>query len=263
MGAVAGIAVSAIGGAIGGGAGGMLGGLLGGGGFMSGIGQLVSSFLGGGGAEGIGKALAGFSPANILNAVSNLFNSISGNGVKEACNTLCKEHGMPKFIQDAVNKAVDAAMKKNEKPTEGDVQSKLNDATKTDAEKEIQELAKKMVDLVLKQLGEEGKESAGTGKAGGKKPAMSWLQAIAKAMGDTLGAKAAKMTELSQKVSDAADAQKEAGDDKEAQQAAAADMTSAQTELNGVTQEFKLMTEAFNTALKTLGDSLSSLGRRQ
>ncbi|RRD58224.1 hypothetical protein EII20_03095 [Comamonadaceae bacterium OH2545_COT-014] len=270
MGAVAGVAISAIGGAMGGaGAGGLLGGLLGGGGFLGGIGQLISGFLGGaggaGGAGGLAQVLQGFSPANILNAAANLFNAISGNSIKEAANTLQKEDGMPKFIQEAVNKAVDEVMKKFNKPTEGDVQNKLNDATKQDADKEIQDLAQKMVELVRKHLEneqkEEGAEAAG-GKKGGKTKPMSWLQAIAKAMGDALGAKAAKMTELADKVSGAADKQASA-EDKQAKQDAAAEMTSAQTELNGVSQEFKLMTEAFNTAIKSLGDSLSTLGRRQ
>ncbi|MDO5087369.1 MAG: hypothetical protein Q4D74_07140 [Comamonadaceae bacterium] len=288
MGAVAGVAISAIGGAMGGaGAGGLLGGLLGGGGFLGGIGQLISGFLGGaggaGGAGGLAQILQGFSPVNILNATANLFNAINGNSVKEAANTLQKEDGMPKFVQEAINKAVDEVMKKFNKPTEGDVQKKLDDATKSDADKTTKELADKIVDLVRKRLNEgvkdsgKGEEEAASG-TGRKKTAGSWLMTIAKAMGEVLGEKAGKMVELANEVKSAAKEQKAAADMKAeaangseedkakaeaADKKAAAHMTEAQTELQGVSQEFKLLTETVSTVIKGLGESLSTMGRKQ
>ena len=50
---------------------------------------------------------------------------------------------------------------------------------------------------------------------------------------------------------------------KKAKEGAAREMTAAQAELNGVNQEFKILTEASNTVIKGIGDSLSTLGRRQ
>ena len=98
---------------LGGAGGGMLGGMLGG----SMLSNLLGGILGGGGAggaDGIARAIQGFSPANVLNAAANLINAMHGGAVKDAASTLQKEDGMPKFIQDAINKAVDEILKKNE-----------------------------------------------------------------------------------------------------------------------------------------------------
>lgn len=248
---------------MGGAGGGMLGGMLGGG--------LLSNLLGGlmggiGGSDGIAKAIQGFSPANVLNAAANLVNAMHGGAVKGAAEQLQREDGMPKFIQDAINQAVDKVLQQNKKPTDACCQRQLEDACKDGLKKEMDDLIKKLVDNIRKQLGEECKdatgESTGAGR-GGKKSAGSWLQAIAKAMGEVLGEKAAKMVELSDKISDAAQAQKGAGDDEEAKAAAAADMTEAQTEMQGVSQEYKLLTETINTVLKGIGEALANLGRKQ
>ncbi|MDO5624122.1 MAG: hypothetical protein Q4G71_05490 [Pseudomonadota bacterium] len=281
MGAAVGVVASAV---LGGGGGGLLGGMLGGGGLLGGIGQLVSGFLGGaGGAGGIGQVLQGFSPANIINATANLFNSVNGNSVKDAACTLHKEHGMPKFVQDIVNQAVDKILKQNHKETDPAAQKALDDATKGDADKTIQEMAQKIVDIVTKRLNEgvkgaggeggEGEAAAGSGR---KKTAGSWLMLIAQAMGEVLGEKAAKMVELSQEVSAAAKEQKAAAQEmKDAKtedqkkdagasdKKAAARMTEAQTELQGVSQEYKLLTETISTVIKGIGESLSTMGRKQ
>lgn len=265
-----GAAVGVVAGVIGGGGGGMLGGLLGGSGLLGGLGQLLGGFLGGSNKLDLGKVLEGFSPVNILNATANLINSINGGSVKEAARTLQKEDGLPKFLQEAIEKAVDKVLKENKKSTEGDVQNKLDNATKQDADKEINNLAKKMVDLVRKQIKEEGNESASGAQGGKKYKAKSWLMAIAEAMGQVLGEKAAKMVELTDKISAASEKQKavEGKDEKDpevkkAKEGAAREMTAAQAELNGVSQEFKILTEASNTVIKGIGDSLSTLGRRQ
>ena len=91
------------------GGGGLMGGLMGGmggGGILS---QILAGILGGaggsGGAEGIGKAMQGFAPANVLNATANLVSSMLGNSTKDAARTLHREDGMPKFVMDAINNA--------------------------------------------------------------------------------------------------------------------------------------------------------------
>ncbi len=244
---------------MGGGAGGMLGGMLGGG-MLS---NLLGGLLGGGGAggaEGIAKAIQGFSPANVLNAAANLVNAMHGGAVKGAAEQLQREDGMPKFIQDAINQAVDKILKQHHKPTDPCCERQLGDATKDGLQKEMDDLIKKLVDNIRKQLGEEGKESSGAGK-GGKKSTGSWLQAIAKAMGAVLGQKAGEMVRLSDKVSSLGE--KSAGLKGEEKQDNAQEMTAAQTELQGVSQEYKLLTETISTVLKGIGEALSTMGRKQ
>jgi hypothetical protein len=241
---------------MGGAGGGMLGGLLGGG--M--MGQLLGGLLGGGNAEGIAKAIQGFSPANVFNAAANLVNAMHGGAVKEAASQLQRQDGMPKFIQDAVNQAVDKLLGQNQKPTDARCQHQLEDASKDGLKKEMDDLVKQLVDNIRKQLGEESTEAAG-GSKGGKKSAGSWLQAIAKAMGDVLGQKAAEMVRLSDKVSSLAE--EGAGLEGDDKQQNAQEMTAAQTELQGVSQEYKLLTETISTELKGIGEALSTMGRKQ
>ncbi|MDO5288721.1 MAG: hypothetical protein Q4F13_03700 [Pseudomonadota bacterium] len=248
---------------MGGAGGGMLGGMLGGGL----LGNLVGGLLGGGGAggmDGIAKAIQGFSPANVLNATANLVNAMHGGAVKGAAEQLKREDGMPKFIQDAINQAVDKILQQNKKPTDPCCEQKLGEATKEGLQKEMDDLVKKLVDNIRKQLGEESKdatgEASGAGKSG-KKSTGSWLQAIAKAMGEVLGQKAGEMVKLSDKVSSLGE--KSSGLEGDAKQENAQAMTAAQTELQGVSQEYKLLTETVSTVLKGIGEALSTMGRKQ
>ena len=263
MGAAVGVVASVV---TGGGAAGMFGGLLGGGGGL--LGSLISGIMGGGGAggaaDGIGKVLQNFSPANVLNAAANLINAANGGAVKDAASQLHKEDGLPKFIQDAINQAVDKVLQQNQKPADATCQQQLGDATKDGLKKEMDDLIKQLVDNVRKQVGEESKDAAGDASGcgkGGKKSAGSWLQAIAKAMGEVLGNKAGEMVKLTDKISSLAkEGQSLKGEDK---QQNAQEMTAAQTEMQGVSQEYKLLTETVNTVLKGIGEALSNLGRKQ
>lgn len=280
MGAAVGVVASVV---TGGGAGGLLGGLLGGGGLL---GNLISGILGGGGAggaSGIGKAMEGFAPANVLNATANLMSSILGNSGKEAMNTLHKEDGMPKFIRDAVNKAIDEAVTKCRKDVDPEVQGKLDDVTKDDSLKEIKKLTdqllEKVRDILEKNTSDATKESTSGEKCkGGKKSSQSWFAAIAEAMGKVYGAKTAEVVKLSEQVSNVADKQsalaekakgvdsKDENGNKEIEnekQKLAAEMTKAQTELQGAAQEMKLISETVSTLLKSIGEALSGVARKQ
>lgn len=259
MGAAVGVAISAIGGAMGGaGAGGLLGGLLGGGGFLGGIGQLISGFLGGaggaGGAGGLAQILQGFSPVNVINAVTNLFNAVAGGGLKQAAQTLQKEDGMPKFVQDAVNKAVEKVLKEHFKPTEGDIQQKLDDATKNEARSAIDDIAEQIVDSVRRQMTQKTGEGADKAEGKGKKSGGSWLQAIAEAMGEIMGKKAAEMVERSERMSEAA-----GKDGKEG----AKEMQAENAKFQAAQQEFSILSNAFSTAMKSIGENMSAMARKQ
>lgn len=252
-----GAAVAVVAPALMGGAGGMLGGMLG----SSMLGQLLGGLLGGGGAGGadsIAKALQGFAPTNVLNAVTNLVGTLMGGGAQQAMQTLQREDGMPRFVQDAVNKAVDKILKDLKKPTEGADQA-LGDAAKGDIQKSIDDIAKQIVDSVRRQMTESTSEGGKDSKSGGKAGAKSWLQAIAQAMGEAMGNKAAKMVELSNKLKE----QSSAGGDEKAQAQAAKEMQATNAEFQAVSQEFKLLTDAFSTALKSLGEGMGSMARKQ
>ena len=233
---------------------GMLGGLLGGSGLLGGLGKMIGGLIGGGNSSGISKVLEGFSPANIINATVNLVNAINGKGARQAVDTLAKEDGLPKYLQQEIKKVIDEVFKKFEKPTEGDLQDKLNNATKDDQQKSINDFAKQIIDSVRKQLTEKLSEGAEGSRGKGKKSAGSWLQAIAKAMGEAMGDRASKMVELSNKMGEAA---KQEGDK------GAKEMQSISSQFQAVSQEFNLLSNTFSTAIKSLGEGMTNMARKQ
>ena len=272
------------------GGGGLMGGLMGGMGGSGILSQILAGILGGaggsGGAEGIGKAMQGFAPANVLNATANLVSSMLGNSTKDAARTLHREDGMPKFVMDAINKAVDEAVKKHFKPVDPETQNALNDVTKDDSMKEIKKLTdqllEKVRELMNERISDETKEATSTDKKGEgarkKKSAQSWFAAIAEAMGKVYGAKTAEVVRLSGEVSNVADKQAALADknkgidpkDEKATKAAeaekeklAAEMTKKQTELQGAAQEMKLISETVSTLLKSIGEALAGMARKQ
>ena len=249
-----GAAVGVVAGVIGGGGGGMLGGLLGGSGLLGGLGKMIGGLIGGGNSSGISKVLEGFSPANIINATANLVNAINGKGAKQAVDTLAKEDGLPKYLQQEIKKVIDEVFKKFEKPTEGDLQDKLNNATKDDQQKSINDFAKQIIDSVRKQLTEKLSEGAEGSRGKGKKSAGSWLQAIAKAMGEAMGDRASKMVELSNKMGEAAKKEGEKG---------AKEMQGISAQFQAVSQEFNLLSNTFSTAIKSLGEGVTTMARKQ
>ncbi|MFN7042872.1 MAG: hypothetical protein ACK4OH_17160 [Acidovorax temperans] len=243
MGAAVGVVGSAL----------MGGGAMSMGGLLGGIGsQFLSSMVGGLlGGNDMSKTLEGFSPVNILNATTNLVSTIMGGGAQQAAQTLQREDGMPKFLQDAISQAIEQVMQEYCKPTDGAGEA-IADVASCDIQKSVDDIAQQIVDSVRNQMAESTGE--GGGKGCGKAGAKSWLQAIAQAMGEAMGDKAAKMVELSGKLKEAAGGE---GED------SAKEMQAVNAEFQAVSQEFKLLTDAFNTALKSLGEGMSSMARKQ
>ena len=107
-----GAAVGVFASVIGGGGGGMLGGLLGSS-LLGGLGQMIGGLIGGGNSSGISRVLEGFSPANIINATVNLVNAINGKGARQAVDTLAKEDGLPKYLQQEIKKVIELRDRKS------------------------------------------------------------------------------------------------------------------------------------------------------
>jgi hypothetical protein len=165
---------------------------------------------------------------------------------------------MPKFLGDAIGNIVknvvqdlchppqhgcDEAAQKN---FGGDVKSLVDELTKSifDAAKNIMEQDK-------------GDGKCKSGK-GGKKAAGSWLEAIAQAMGEAAGNKAAKMVELSNKLQEISGA----GGDQQAQQDAAKEMNVVNAQFQAASQEFNMLQSAFSNAIKGIGEGMAQMARK-
>lgn len=226
------------------------------------MGSAVSSVIGGGGAGGIFGAVGGIvggifgGPigAMIGQAVGNLLQQAIGDATKQAVDTLQQEHGMPKFLADEVKTKIDGIIGNLLQPVSADAaqQAAQHVGDKLDSFKS--DLSSSLVKAVLEQLNgledSDGKSASGKPSKTGAK---SWLEALAQAMGKTLGEKAGRMVDLSKTIT--------ATTGQEGREAAKKN-TEATLEMQGVGQMFSLMQNAFSAAIKSIGEGLSQAARK-
>ncbi|RTL36325.1 MAG: hypothetical protein EKK53_23190 [Burkholderiales bacterium] len=262
------------------------------------MGSAVSSIFGGGGAGGILGAVGGIvggifgGPIGSMigQAVGNLLNQAIGQAFNQAIDTLVHDHGMPKFLGDEVKAKAGEALGGLLNP---DVSHEATNAARDQFGASINEfrqnLAADMTDRILANLGKKAAsgDQAGTVGKGGKAAGGGWLQAIAAAMGAALGDKAAEMVSLSEKMTalnnksaetskTLQDTATAAGADPKSQVKAAAaktaesadqknarDFNLAMTQFQATSQEYSMLNNVFSTAIKALGESLSSMARKQ
>lgn len=262
------------------------------------MGSAVSSVFGGGGAGGILGAVGGIvggifgGPIGSMigQAVGNLLNQAIGQAFNHVIDDMVSNHGMPKFLGDEVKAKAGETLGGL---MHGGVSNDATQAAKDHFGPAINEVAHNFANdlssMILQALGKKaaGGEDGSTGAVGGKggKAGAGWLQAIAAAMGQALGDKAAQMVSLSEqmtKLNDTAKAGSEqtanlandaAGGDKSAgtklagaqskDQQNARDFNMAMTQFQATSQEYSMLNNVFSTAIKALGESLSSMARKQ
>jgi hypothetical protein len=197
-----------------------------------------------------------------------------------ALGRLQREAGLPGFAADALRAQLDAsttawhgtrsAALAAEDPGVTSAESAAEAACGDAIRSFGNELADAIVQSVRGQIQAEGDgaDAGGATKASGG----SWMQAIARAMGQVLGNKASRMVELSQKIQDLSDRSRTAvgegtppvDDAGRAQQLQdAAESQRLNTEFQATGQEFNLLQTTFSTAMKTLGEGMASIARRQ
>jgi hypothetical protein len=194
-------------------------------------------------------------------------------GVQFALSRLRREDGLPAYLgqalQDQVTRTNDQW--RVESAVWGLPASVASQATWCDSLQALSgELANDLVLSVRQQLQTDG-SSAGAGNPA-RRSGTSWMQAIARAMGQVLGSKASRMVELSQQMQDlSARTQSPAGsaanpldDASRSQQLLdASESQRLNTEFQATGQEFNLLQTTFSTAMKTLGEGMASIARRQ
>lgn len=224
MGAAIGVVAGVFGG---GGAGGMLGGLLGGAGGAGGIFGLISQAISSG--------------PEIIKAVGGLFGQAAGKGVEDGANTLVKDHGMPKFVGEAVKKAVKEALAEHDDKSTGAAKD-AKDAAATKFADAIKEFS----DAISKDLVDETLSCKGESNTSG-----SWYEALAKALGKMLDKQADKVKGMADKSGGA-----------EGGEGGQADKPSDNAELNAASQKMSQLMGMVDNILKTLGEGMSRLSAK-
>lgn len=236
------------------------------------MGSAVSSVFGGGGSGGILGSLGGIvggifgGPigAMIGQAIGGMLQQAIGGGLNSAVDTLVKEHGMPKFLGDEVKGTIGRVMGQQQAQSQQGVSAEAQATAQQNFGGAVQQwqndFASQIVQGVLDQLRSQG---GGNGKGSAKASGGGWLQAIASVMGSALGSKAKEMVNLSQQINDAsaAKAGAKAGSSEQSEQADK--FNKLMTEFQATSQEYNYLNSVFTTALKGLGEALSTMARKQ
>ena len=259
------------------------------------MGSAISSVFGGGGGAGgilgavggiVGGIFGGPIGSMIGQAVGNLLNQAIGQAFNKVVDDLVSNHGMPKFLGDEVKAKAGETLGGL---THHGVSNEATQAAQDHFGPAINEIAhnfgNELTALILQALGKKAAGSdSSTGKAGGGKAGGGWLQAIAAAMGAHLGQKAAEMVKLTEQMTEldkgseaitknVADAGKnlDSGKNKGGELAGAqsADQANARkfnmlmTQFQATSQEYSMLNNTFSSAIKALGEALSSMARKQ
>jgi hypothetical protein len=263
-------------------AGGLFGGaggaLLGAGGGALGA---LSGVLGGAGAI-VGMI---FPPIGVAMSVAAMLLPAIEKAVKGAVNQMGQENGLPKFLQEAIGKEVEsqlAKVKAQAEPTDPEIDHAV--ASSPEIQQSVGNIVKDLTDRIIEQTRkgldlESEAKSGGKGGKAGKAPisAGSWLQAIAIAMGEIAGDKAAQMVDLSKKMADLNGSGKDLtaklehtgkkdtkgrGDIQSQQADNAREFSVVQAQFQATSQEFSILQNTFSNALKSIGEGLTTMGRK-
>jgi hypothetical protein len=227
------------------------------------MGSALNNIFGGGNILGLLTSVASmfFPPLAIATSLSNLLTQAVGQAFTQAIGQLVQQ-GMPKFLGEMLKNMASEVLGGLLKQSSPEVDQAVgNDAGVKDTMQDlIDKLTSQIVDSTRKAL--DAKDGGSSGKSG-KKTTGSWLEAIAQAMGEIAGDKAAKMVELSQKMADLNGASKEIGkDDTQAQKQNAQEFSETQALFQSASQEFSILQNTFANAIKSLGEGLTAMGRK-
>jgi len=217
---------------------------------FSDIGNFVSSAASAVANVATTAASIAFPPLAIAQAVGGLVQQVAGQAVQQAASQLCKEAGMPNFLQDIVKNIVQQVLGQlNQGGTDHACQDYAKDKF-GDAIKHLgEDITKSIVDFTKQIMA--GDDDECSGKAG-KKGGGSWLVAMAKAMGKVAGEHAKKLADLSDQINSL-----QGGNGDQAQQA-----SELQSQMQAEGQMFGMLQNAFSNVLKSIGEGMSTMARK-
>ncbi len=251
----------------------------GGGGLLGAVGGIVGGMFGGPIGAMIGKA------------IGNMVGEAVGQAVSDVADQLKQQQGMPSFIADEIKQIVqDAVAQHKDNSVDCECQQQVNDETQGAREDFIKDLVKMILDFVQQAMGqqqgggqteESGSGSSAGGASGsgqassggnlmdqiamdgaeamgetGEGKKKSWYEALAEALGNALDAQAAKVEELSNKVNNM-EGSGTGGSGSET------DKPSVMTDLQAASQKLSFMMSAANDVLKTIGQAIGEIARKQ
>lgn len=227
------------------------------GGFLSSIGSIVGGIFGGPVGAMIGQMIGGM--------------------VQNMLGQAMQDNGVDQQTQDSANQAYNQAYTEasgglepaasNGATTSEQINQFADAANLSDADRgTLQRLGADLNTAIADATSRGAADAAGgTEATNDTKGKGSWLMALAKALGGMAGKSAANIVKLSGELTKLGDEKANAagGDDPKAKEQAAADYNEKNTELQGASQEFSLLMNTISTTLKSLGEGMSTVARKQ
>jgi hypothetical protein len=220
----------------------MLGGLIGGiaSSLVSNIaGGLVSNLL----SSSLGGLLSQFGMSNLAGAFTNIFMESFGGALKE----IIGNSPFPQFIKDAANNMIDNIVGSNKQQTTSECQAAAKDS-------DMGEIFSNLGRNIAQQGAEEADKKT---KGGG---AANWLVALAGALAEVqakfLSDAMDNMDKMKANMADKNDSKKEAATKRDA-------FITAQSEYQANMQMFNMIANMTATSLKSLGEGLTAIARKQ
>ena len=191
------------------------------------LGGVVSNLLGG----TLSSLVSSFGMGQVAGALTNTFMGSLGDALKNVINN----SPLPNFLKAAANQVIDSVVGNNQQPTSPECQCAVDDQYGD------------MMDNISQGIAEEAGEEA-EGKEGA-----NWLVALA-------GGLANAQIKFLDKAMDAKDAMEASGgDDKDSRDA----FIKAQSDYQANIQMFNMMANMTATSLKSLGEGLTAIARKQ
>lgn len=216
--------------------GGLVGGLLGG----SGIGGLANSMMG----NIVSDLVEKFGLSDITQAITNL----AGDLLQTGLNGIIDSLPIPQFLKDIAKDVVANVIEQHQNLVNPDAQEAVSDSLGGT----IQDL----VNGILDSINEAMEEESGQAEGGERGSNGNWLVVLAKALGKVAGEHLKRMVEVGNEMASLQDSNK-SDEDK------AGEMAELQAEFQAEAQMFKMTQESISTMVKSVGEGMSAVARKQ
>jgi len=184
--------------------------------------------------------VSNFGRQSVLGAMNNVFNQALGNALKDSINNSL----LPHFIKETASSALNEMMQ-NRQPTSFEAQSGFEQSSLAD-------LVRNTVMQMVEEAAEEAdKKSDGSRSNGGQ----SWLEVLAGSMAEIQNKFLDRVMESRKDLELAADSTGDDGGQRV--------FIEAQNDFQAQMQMFKQMTELSSTTIKSVGEALASMARKQ
>ncbi|MCK9689516.1 hypothetical protein [Scleromatobacter humisilvae] len=240
---------------------------------MSGALSSVMGGSGGGSLLGdIGGIIGGaeFGPigAMVGQALGNMLQQAIQGAMSQATSQL-QQQGMPSYVANMVNDQTAAQTAQN---TDSSVPADIQQQTQDQYGAQMQDLQNQLGSFIVGSALQHHKAEGQSGKSGG------WLEAIAAAMGEVLGQQASDLVSLSNKMSSEVQTPSTQGTSTGAAAGGAGGSNAAvgtnsnngdakafnkdMADFQALSQQYSILQNTFTTAIKSLGDALSGMARK-